>query len=318
MMQTPRERRSRALRWLRLGAYVAVLCGLSTWWMIHRAAAEFHERSLEVGHELAKLKDLMAGTTTMEFNGERLTLTSASTDHDIGTVLDRFSAACARESGGLTDALQEMVARGAQLPDELRPETAGILRSQKGESEGAAACFARPGRGGVQDLVARVLKVAETGEFGALGQLRYVFARRREGARSTHVISVSAHGPLSLERMFPEHGDVPGSDLFEGARPVGARRLISARVEGSKQHAAIYQSPQPPEQALGGFDAPLRAQGFATADVAPLATLSAVPTRVYVKADDMVLVVAEPDPRDGQTSISAFRLLNGGFAMMRP
>ena len=69
--------RRRSFRWLRLFAYVALLSAISGWWLLQRASAAMGERSLEVGRELEKLKELMAGTTTMELNGERLTLTFA-------------------------------------------------------------------------------------------------------------------------------------------------------------------------------------------------------------------------------------------------
>lgn len=307
------------VRWLRLGAYVLVLCSLSTWWLLHRASAAVTEHSLEVGRELAKMKELMAGTTIMELNGERMTLTSASSEHDVGTILDRFGATCAEQSGGVTEELEALVEGGARFPENVKPKSALVLRSQKDAREGASACFARSGEGGLRDLTARLTRTVESGEFGSLGELRYVFARRKEGSSSTHVIAVRAHSALALAKMFPESGDAPGADLFAGARPADARRIVSAKVDGTRHHATIYQTARPAEQALRDFDAPLSAQGFHVGDLSVVDGMNAIPTRVFIKPDDTVVVVADPEVGDdGQVSVSAFRLLNGGYVPMQP
>lgn len=296
---------------LRLSVFIGCLCALSSWWWVHRVSAHAEERAMQMGQELAKLRDLIAGTTALTLNGQPVTLSSASSDHSVTTVLDRFTASCAKDSGGMKEELAQMIEQGARFPKEVSPDTFGVLRTQNEDAKGTAACFANPGKEGVKGMIARVTKLAETGKLGAMGELRYVFANRKEGAEQTHVITVQASGDLALEQMFPESGDAPGEDLFPDARPARSRRLISAKLATGKHHAAIYESRDSPEAALSGFEAPLQKLGFTKADLRMADGVSPVPTRVYLKDDDIVLLLV--DEREGASYVAAYRLPYGGF-----
>jgi hypothetical protein len=263
-----------------------------------------------MGHELEKLRDIIAGTTTLTLNGQRVTLSAVSTEQNVTTVLDKFMASCSQASGGIKEELVQMIEKGARFPKEVSPDTFGVLRSQDEDKEGTAACFARYDQGGVKGMLERVTKLAETGNLGAMGDLRYVFARHREGSH-TQVIAVQASGDIGLEKMFPESGDAPGEDLFANARPANSRRLISAKVEGGKHHAAIYETHAPADEALADFEAPLEAEGFVQADLRLTHDVSAVPTRVYLKHDDIVLLLV--DERGDSNAVAAYRLPYGGY-----
>jgi hypothetical protein len=297
--------------WLRLGLFMTCLCAFSAWWWVRSASAHAEERALEMGQELAKLRDLVSGTTSLTLNGEPVTLTSASSDHSVTTLLDRFTASCANESGGMKQEIARMLEQGARLPKEITPDAFGVLRTQEEDVRGTAACFARQGAEGVRGMLARVAKLAETGKLGAMGELRYVFAKRAEGAAQTHVITVQANGDLPLEQMFPERGDAPGEDLFPNARPARSRRVLSAKLSTGKHHATIYESHDEADVALAGFEAPLQAQGFAPADLRVTHDVSPVPTRVYLKEDDIVLLLV--DEREDANYVAAYRLPYGGF-----
>src|SRR5688500_15852581 len=91
--------------WLRLSLYVSCLCILSTWWWVRHVSANAHARALEMGHELEKLRDIIAGTTTLTLNGQRVTLSAVSTDQNVTTILDKFTASCSQASGGVKEEL---------------------------------------------------------------------------------------------------------------------------------------------------------------------------------------------------------------------
>ncbi|MET0387051.1 MAG: hypothetical protein ABW321_13880, partial [Polyangiales bacterium] len=298
-------------RWLRLGALFLVLAVGSTCWLLHRASANASERALAAGRQLEQFRDLANGMSTLRVNGQRVTLSSMSSEQSVGDVLDRFGALCSRDSGGIDAELQQLVAAGKRLPSGLDPKRFGILRSEPSAREGVSACFAREGSAGLSDFAARLMRTVETGDFGEMGQLRYVFARRREGATSTHVITVWSQGAIPLAEMFPATGDAPGRDLFDGARPAGSRRVVAAELEGSDHQVAIYETQHVAEAALAGFAGPLLAHGFEAGDLSQVETINAIPTRVYLRPDATVLLLA--DERADGTTVSAFRLHNGGY-----
>ena len=138
----------------------------------------------------------------------------------------------------------------------------------------------------MSDLLERLAKLAETGDFAALGQLRYVFAHRREGSSSTHVLTLISHDALPIEQIFPARGDVAGPDLVPGVRPDRARRLIIAELEGTSQRAVIYEAQVSTHAALGAYDAALPARGYERGDLSPVIDHVPAPTRVYIKPDE--------------------------------
>ncbi len=297
-----------SVRWrrLRLGLYLTLIGTLSSVWAAHRAGAELSERALSVGRQLDRMSTIAAGTTTFELNGARMSLTTLTRKESIRALLDRFASLCARDSGGVAEQLDSL---GDAIPDGIRSKQFGVFRDERGQ-EGTAACFARSEGGGIEETVRRLNQLVETGDFAALGQFRYVFARDL-GHGESHVLSVTSLGALPLDVMFPEQGDVPGSDLSFDVRPNGARRLLSAHVEGSKLEGALYESELPPAEALAGYDAPLARQGFQRGNLANAPEQLVRDARVFLRDDETVLVFAEP--HEHHTTVSSFRLQNGGF-----
>jgi hypothetical protein len=306
-----REERN-TVRWrrLRLGLYLAAIATLSTVWLAHRAEAELSERAFSVGRQLDRMGTLAAGTTTFEVNGARMALTTVTRQESIAVLLDRFAGLCGRDSGGVSEQLDEL---GDKVPHGLRRGQFGVFRDQQ-EREGVAACFARQDGGGLEETARRVQRLVETGDFASLGQLRYLWARET-GNGERHVLSVSSLGALPIDEMFPQDGDAPGKDLSFGVRPDGARRLLSAHVEGGKLEGALYESSLPPAQALAGYEAPMHALGFQPGNLGAVPAEYVGDARVFLRADETVLVFAQP--HDGTTTVSSFRLANGGFVSVK-
>ena len=315
-MSGPDEtKRLRKWRWLRLGVFLLLVTSVSAWWEVRKVSADLSERSLSFGRKIDKLSELSAQSMTIELNGARMMLTSTMRDEPVHVLLDRFAALCARDSGGVAEQLDELSASGANVPDALKKGAFGVFRTEKhagDDSEGTAACFARSERGGLMETVRRIDELLDTRDFAALGQLRYMFARRALNGQS-HAIVVSSLGRLPLDKMFPAHGDAPGPDLFESVRPPESRRVLSVRVEGSSLQTAMYETSVEPEVAVSAFDAAMKARGFASGDLNSVADSLVASTRVFLRSDQTVLVVAAPSGVK-QSAVSTFRLQGGGFA----
>ncbi|MEY4581098.1 MAG: hypothetical protein RL701_5801 [Pseudomonadota bacterium] len=308
--------RTRLIRWLRLLAFVAIIVGASAWWQVRRASARLTELSSSVGGQLSKMQEVANGTSTLKINGQRVSLTTLTTDASVTDVLDRFTASCMKSTGGLAEELRELEANGAKVPADFPRHALGVLRMEKNEEEASAGCFARSGNGGIRELAERVGRFAESGDLAEFGQLRYVFVRYYAVHAVTHVLTVTSLDRMPIEQMFPTESDAPGADLLDGVRPAHARRMLSARLEGSKHEMSLYETDRDPELALSSYDEPLHARGFTSGDLSAADGMNPVPTRVYFKQDDIVVVLAAPQDNH-KTMVSAFRLANGGFASMR-
>jgi hypothetical protein len=296
---------------LRLALYLSVVVALSAWWKVRQVSAELSERALSIGRAMESWRDPAAGTSTIRLNGARVSITSVSSDDEVAAILDRFTRMCARNSGGMHEELHEMIARGARIPEHVA-DRFGVFRTEDGERQGTAACFARGAEGGMSGLLDRVSKLVDTGDLAALGQLRYVFAHRREGSNSTHVLTLISQESLPIEEIFPADGDVSGADLVPDVRPEHARRLVSAELEGTSQRAVFYEAHVAADSALQSYDEALPARGYQRGDLSPVIDHMPAPTRVYIKPDETLLIVAQ-DHGEQTSRVFAFRLSNGGF-----
>jgi hypothetical protein len=301
----------RVARVLRLAAFLAVVVAISAWWKVRQVSAELSERAMSIGRTMESWRDPAAGTSTLRVNGQRVSITSVSSDDQVSAILDRFAAMCGRHSGGMREEIHELIAHGAAIPEHVASQF-GVLRAQDGELQGTAACFARESAGGMAEFLERAAKLVETGDLAAMGQLRYVFAHRRAGSTTTHVLTAINHDSLPIEQVFPASGDVPGPDLVPGVRPEHARRVVSADLEGSSARAVLYETRGKADVALQAYDAALPARGYERGDLSLVADQLPAPTRVYVKPNETLLIIAHD--RDSDISqVSAFRLANGGF-----
>ncbi|MET0387045.1 MAG: hypothetical protein ABW321_13850 [Polyangiales bacterium] len=311
---TPRPPEKRIVKIARLALFLTLVTLLSAWWKIRTVSAEIDERSLEIGRRISQLDsayDPEKGTSTIRMNGQRLAITSVSSDDAISAILDRFSDMCAKHAGGMTEYIAELNAKGAKVPDHVAKRF-GVLRAQAEEREGTAACFANDSAGGVFELLERAEQAVSTGDFSALGQLRYVYAHKNPNSPTTHVLTVLSLGALPVEEMFPDDGDAPGDDLVPGLRPPSARRVLAAELEGTQQRAVAYEAKVSAEVALRAYDSGLPARGFTKGDLSIIGEDLPVPARVFFTPRETLLVMAQ-DQGDGLSHVFAYRLANGGF-----
>jgi hypothetical protein len=311
-MKTDRSvRRAKALKaGLRLFAMASLLVGLSVWWLLAGARAELAETSLTLGRGVDQIQREHPGTTRMIVNGQALALNSRSVAASVEHVLDRFGELCVQASGDVQSELDELAEARPRLASWLDWRKLGVFRSEaEPNGEAVSGCIAADGKRSLADWIARLEQVAQSGDFGQLGQFRYVLARPSADG-STHVLTVWSEGELNLEQMFPALGDAPGHDLVAGLRPENARRAFSAEAPLNGFASVVYESPEQPARLLTDYDARLQARGYlpltsAGFDDVPL------PARAYrlVKGERLVVIA---QPNGAGTLFSTLRIQGGG------
>jgi hypothetical protein len=249
-----------ALRVLGLLIVVQLVAG-AVW--LRSAHARASEALLSVGAELMKLEgaDHDQPVRSIFLNGITMHLRTGSTDRELHTVLDRFHALCRTRTG--VEAPQAVL-------DKLQNDSTkhsrsrvfdGVLRAES-DSSGAIACIDTGVPLSVAELTSRLQEFARTGDLSAVGELRYVLARRLNG--KTTVLSLWSEGSMPLLKMFPVAGDAPGQDLPELSRPPATRRLLSTWENGQPYSLTGYTADGGKVASLVAFyEADLRARGWA-------------------------------------------------------
>lgn len=223
------------------------------------------QTALSMGHELGQLGDV--GTKRpLRINGEPIFIGSSVEDLSVKEILDRTEARCKLASAGMAADLENLSATLKQGVEEQvgASKAAGILREDRDDS-GVVACLIRDEgepAGGMNDVAARLGEMVKTGNLGALGRLRYVFAEKTKTGR-THVVAAWTEGPFNLYALMPGAGkDAPGSDSTLVARPPRAQRILSADVEGVPYSVRIYDSAATPAEIVKMYDDEMPKKGW--------------------------------------------------------
>jgi hypothetical protein len=122
------------------------------------------------------------------------------------------------------------------------------------------ACLHTGGALGLAELAARLQAFSESGDLGDVGELRTLWARRR--GKKTHALLVWTEGSARLGDLFPTVGDSPGADPEGFPRLDGARRVLSARLDGEPYAFTLFAAPRPAVSAAHATSRALRAAGW--------------------------------------------------------
>lgn len=249
----------------RVGAYGVTVLTAAGLLAARSAWGDAGEASMVVGRELGGLRDLVGNSHRVRLNGEEIHVASAVVNASVDRVLDRVERMCREGSRDLDGVVQDP---GGKLPEELKatlkgmgPFALGILR-QQGEHEGVVGCLARPD-GGLAGLSERLTAFALSRDLGDIGKLRYVYARDEGGGR-VHVVTAWSDGKLRLDRMFPREGEAEGTDAPGTPRPAGARRVLTAEVDGAPYGVRVYDVAGSPERVLASIDGQMSQSGWAS------------------------------------------------------
>jgi hypothetical protein len=226
---------------------------------LRSAHARLGEALLGFGDQLMKMQDLKANSAPrqLNINGLSMGVLTLSTALDVAGALDRFQNLC-RQRGGL------QVPSG--LANKLGPGRTAFDATfrQEGSTEGVLACIDSGHPLSLDQLTERLAAMRDSGDLAALGELRYVFARR-SGATTTLLVFWT-DGSAPLLKMFPPKGDAPGRDPENVPRPKGSRRVLSATEHGLPYHLTLYSAvTQSPDALVSWYRHALEVAGWRVA-----------------------------------------------------
>ncbi len=306
------------------GLLVAVNLGFTTL-SLPRARAHAEEVIKRTGLTLLEQlgPTLIGEPHVATINGQRMSLASQSTALHVDQVLGRIQQHCRERSGGLAHELGTLPGASEALqglPEGLRDPSAWLTSRQTDRDgrSGQVVCIARADSGGgLGGLTDRIKAFAESGDVAAIGDARYVVARRDETAKSTQVLAMWTEGSFNIPSMFPSSGDAPGSDSRYVPRPPGSRRVLTAEISEHPYALRMYDSPQPDLEVLTFYERQLRDRGYRlhelpTTDAAPALDLSEH-VRAFSKEGAAVIVVTSRTPGE-QTGVSLIEMGSLGFA----
>lgn len=321
-----RLRRSARLKgWLRVLALLTVVDVLvaGVWLKTARArgAAAIQEGGKRLLERLGP--EVLGEPVAATINGQRVLIASQFTPLSVSDVLERFEQHCAANSGGLAEELARLPEGRAldRLPAPLR-DPSRWLTSRDVDREGKVGqvvCLARRASGGgVRGLVGQIMSFVETGDLAAIGDTRYVIARREGKSTETHVLAIWSDGSFNIPAMFPAEGDAPGSDSPHYPRPLASRRVFSAELEGRPYAVRMYDSARTHAEVLQEYEA-LPKSGW---ESHPLPHVRAGDDagenlndhfRAYTKGS-AALVLAVEDTPDDLSGVTLIEMGGRGFA----
>lgn len=309
----------RVLTFLTLANLVLVLCWLPS------VYADAEKDAQRVGLEL--LKQLGPIVTerpeAVTINGQRMFFSSKSTPLAVPEVVERLERHCQSSTATLKREFEKLPAAAqANMPKLLRDPSRWMLASSKTEDDkvGQVACLAREGDGGgIRAFLDRVADFTEHGDVSKLGEMRYVVARRPEGATSTLVLVMWTEGSFKLPAMFPKTGDAPGRDSHVVPRPPDSVRVLTAEVGAHPYALRMYDTERSHREVLASYEQVMKDRGFTRYELpkqhADLDLNQFV--GAYAKDSGGVVVVVNDTP-EGKTGVSLIELGGSGFVYNAP
>jgi len=253
---------------LRAGGYVVCLSlGLGAF-QLRNAHAEAKNRTVELGRQMYQLANATQhDVNKLTFNGQPMWLGSSLAKDSVATVLDRYEAECRQNSAQPTEEWRELANKVDEKKADRPMSSSGVMRA--GDSrEGTVVCFTK-GASSKPTLREAFKSLADTGELGALGNLRYVYAKESSRGR-TVVLTAWTDDKFSLSDIVPAEGtEAKGADFGEIPRPPSSSRLMSAQIENTPFGVNIYRGKggkDGPASVIGFYDEEMGKRGWAAID----------------------------------------------------
>lgn len=250
---------------LRAGGYLAVLSlGLGAF-QLRAAHAEVRNRTVELGRQMYQLANATQhDVNKLTMNGQPLWVGSSVSKDSVADVLDRYEVDCQKNLAQPTESWRELAQKIDEKKEQRPAMATGVMRGG-GEDEGTVVCFTK-GQSSKPTIREAFKSFVDTGELGALGNLRYVYAKRSDQGRTT-VLTAWTDDKFNLSDIMPKDGgEAKGSDFPEVPRPQAATRLMSAQVEGTPFGVNVYRSKDAPAAVVGFYDAEMTKRGWAGFD----------------------------------------------------
>jgi hypothetical protein len=263
------EAKSKHLRGLaRAGGYVAGLSLLLGAVQLRAAHAEVRNRTVELGRQMLQLaKATDHDVNKLTLNGQAMWLGSSQSRDSVSDILDRYQAECAKNGAQPPESWRELVAKNDANNEKNAPKAglaSGTLRGGD-RDEGTVLCFTK-GEGSKPTVKEALTSLAQTGELGALGNLRYVYAKKTDPG-ATVVLTAWTDEKFNLIQLVPPEGtEATGSDFPDLPRPPTSTRLMAAQVEGTPFGVNVYRSKQGPSKVVAFYDEEMVKRGWFALD----------------------------------------------------
>ena len=261
------EQRKKLKGQLRLLGYVCVLGVACAGLSIRAARAEVADQSLAFGRQLSELTNTqVVDAQRISMNGQSMFVGSTLGHDSVPATLDRFEQYCRRNSAQSPEEWKKLADKSPDASAEGNEFfKTGLMRSGS-DTEGTVLCFVRSNQS--KTTVGEAFSTfSETGELGAIGQLRYAYAKKTKKG-NTHVLTGWTTDKFNLKDMMPpdDGKDVPGTDFAEIPRPKDAQRILATRVEGTPFGVNVYKTSGPPSEVAKYYDETLIKQGWVALD----------------------------------------------------
>jgi hypothetical protein len=261
------EQRKKLKGQLRVLGYVCVLGVACAALSVRAARAEVADQSLAFGRQLSALTNTeVVDAQRITMNGQSMFVGSTLGKDSVPTTLDRFEEYCRRNSAQTPEEWKKLADKSPEASAEGNSFfKTGLMRSGS-ENEGTVLCFVRSSES--KTTVGEAFSTfSDTGELGAIGQLRYAYAKKTKKG-NTHVLTGWTTDKFNLKDMLPadDGKDVPGQDFAEIPRLKDAQRILATRVEGTPFGVNAYKTDAPPTEVAKFYDESLIKQGWVAVD----------------------------------------------------
>jgi hypothetical protein len=194
----------------------------------------------------------------------------SSVSHDTAaTVLDRYETECKKNAAQspeswrqLTQTSEKDAAKNAEALAGM--SSSGVMRAGS-PTEGTVLCFVKTehSKTGVGEAFK---SLAETGELGAVGDLRYVWAKQGPSGNTT-VLTAWTDDHFNIAELNPAEGrEAHGADLPNLPRPPDSTRMFAAQVEGTPFGLNVYRGKQGPAKVIDFYDQAMKERGWLVID----------------------------------------------------
>lgn len=250
---------------LRAGGYVAALSLALGAFQLRSAHAEVKNRTVELGRQMLQLANASQhDVNRLSLNGQPMWVGSSLAKDSVSDVLDRYQADCAKNAAQPAESWRELATKVDEKKADKPGMVSGVMRGGD-RDEGTVVCFTK-GEGSKPTVKEALKTFAETGELGALGNLRYVYAKKSNRG-NTVVLTAWTDDKFNLADLVPPEGtEAPGNDFPEIPRPPTSTRLMSAQVEGTPFGVNVYRSKQGPGNVVAYYDAEMGKRGWFALD----------------------------------------------------
>jgi hypothetical protein len=249
---------------VRAGAYLVALGLVFGVLQVRAARAEVEDRTVQLGRQMVDLaKSTDDDIHRIMMNGQAMFVGSSVSKDAPKNILDRYETYCDKNAAQPGAAWRDLAGK-LDAEVEKRFIRTGVLRGGD-DKEGTVVCFTK-NPASKPTLGEAVKAFGETGNLGALGSMRYVYAKKTERGQ-TLVLTAWTDDSFSIFDLVPAEGrDVKGEDLDGIPRPPRTDRVLSTRVEGTPFGINAYRGKDAPSAVIGFYDKAMFDRGWRAID----------------------------------------------------